>query len=89
MSRFPTLAVLGERVLVKTEPQGEYTTASGLIVQEDYAPEVLGTVMFCAEGLDVKPDDVVIFPPSAGREMDYEGERYLVLDADDILAVVE
>lgn len=83
------LNVLGDRVLVKTEPQGEYRTASGLHVAEDYAPEVLGTVIACADGLDVRPDDVVIFPPSAGQLFDYEGERYLAVQHDEILAVVE
>lgn len=83
------LSVLGDRVLVRTENQQESQTASGLITLEDYAPEVIGTVVACADGLDVRPEDVVIFAPSAGQLLDHEGERYLVLEHDEILAVVE
>lgn len=83
------LTVIGDRVLVKTEPQQVSQTASGVFTVEDYAPEVLGTVVACAEGLDVHPDDVVIFAPSAGQLLDHDGARYLVLQHDEILAVVE
>lgn len=80
---------LKDRVIVKTEPQDEYTTDSGLYVADDGAQEVIGTVVACGPNDDVKPDDVVIFSPSAGRFFDYDGERYLALRTDDILAVVE
>lgn len=80
---------IGDRVIVKTEPQDEYETASGLYVADDDAQEVIGTVIACPPSGDVKPDDVVIFPPSAGRFFEYDGARYLALRADDILAVVE
>lgn len=80
---------LKDRVIVKTERQGEYTAASGLYVADDEPQEVIGTVVACAPNDDVKPDDVVIFPPSAGRFFEYDGERYLALRSDDILAVVE
>ena len=80
---------VGDRVIVKTEPQAEYTTDSGLYVADEDAKEVIGTVIACPPNGDVKPDDVVVFPPSAGRFFDYGGERYLALRADDILAVWE
>lgn len=83
------LSVLGGRVLVKAESQQESRTASGLVTVEDYAPDVIGTVVACADGLDVHPNDIVIFSPSAGQLMDYGGDRYLVLTHDEILAVVE
>jgi chaperonin GroES len=80
---------VGDRVIVKTQPQGEYTTESGLYVADDDAKEVIGTVIACPPESDVKPDDVVVFSPLAGRFFEYEGERYLALKADDILAVWE
>lgn len=83
------MTVLGDRVLIKPADQSVYQTHTGIIVQEDYAPEVIGTVVTCREGLEVRPDDVVIFPPSVGRVVTYDGDRYLVVDADHILAVVE
>lgn len=80
---------VGNRVIVQTEPQDEYVTASGLYVADDDAKEVMGTVIACPDGCEVRPDDVVIFPASAGRFFEYAGTRYLALHADDILAVWE
>lgn len=80
---------VGDRVIVKTAPQDEYTTASGLYVADDEAQESIGTVIACPPNGDVKPDDVVIFSPISGRFFDYDGERYLALKSDEILAVVE
>lgn len=81
------LSVRGSRVLVKTEDQKEHQNASGVILVESYAPEVIGRVV--AVGCDVtevQPDDVVLFTPQAGREMEFNGNSYLVLDEDEILA---
>lgn len=83
------LGVLGDRVLVKTEPQGEFQTATGLYAVEDYAPHVVGTVTACPDGGDVRIGDVVIFTPEAGQVLDHEGDSFLVLQSDEILAVVE
>lgn len=80
---------IGDRVIVRTERQDEYETASGLYVADDEAREVVGTVIACPPGLDVKPDDVVIFSPISGRFFEYDGGRYLAIQADDILAIVE
>lgn len=81
------LQMLGSRVLVKAEDQKEHTNPSGVIVVESYAPEVIGTVISCGEVDEVKPGDVVLFAPEAGREMALQGTRYLVLDESEILAV--
>ena len=78
----------GDRVIVKAETQHIYRQRS-IFVTDQYAPDVMGTVVAAGDGLDVKPDDVVIFPPSAGQVLEYEGERYLVLREEELLAVVE
>lgn len=83
------LQVHGQRVIVKTEDQSVTERASGLVTVESYAPDVIGTVIACADRLDVVVGDVVIFPPSAGQILIWESERYLVLDPDDIIAVYE
>jgi len=83
------LAVLGDRVLVRAVPREETITDSGLIALPEESADVMGTVIACADGLDVKTEDVVIFPPSAGQVLEHEGERYIVLGHDEILAVVE
>ena len=81
------LQMIGSRVLVKAENQQEHRHPSGVIVVESYAPEVIGTVISCGDVSDVKPGDVVLFPPQAGAVMDFAGSRYLVLDEHEILAV--
>ena len=81
------LSVRGSRVLVKTEDQRQHTNASGIVIIESYAPEVIGTVVAAGEVREVKEGDVVLFAPESGREMDWSGTKYLVLDEDEILAV--
>ena len=82
-----SLQMIGSRVLVKAEDQQEHQNPSGVILVESYAPEVIGTVISCGDCAEVKPGDVVLFAPSAGREMELQGTKYLVLDEDEILAV--
>ena len=79
--------MIGQRVLVRAEDQKEYTQPNGIIVVEAYAPEVIGTVVECGDVNEVKPGDVVLFAPEAGQVMDLDGDRYLVLDESEILAV--
>ena len=81
------LTVRGARVLVRTEDQHEHINRHGVIVVESYAPDVIGTVIACGEDVqDVNAGDIVLFSPSAGREIDWNGQRYLALDEDEILA---
>lgn len=76
-------------MLVATEDQSVTEFASGIIGIEDYAPSVMGTVVACGDVRDVKLDQVVLFPPEAGQELEYEGQRYLVLDENELIAVWE
>lgn len=79
--------MIGSRVLVRAEDQKEHQNASGVILVEHYAPEVIGTVIACGDVTEVKTGDVVLFAPEAGREMEFNGTKYLVLDEDEIVAV--
>lgn len=76
-------------MLVEPEDQSVTEHASGLVVIDDYAPSVMGTIVACGDVQDVKIDQVVLFPPEAGQEMEYEGQRYLVLTEDELIAVLE
>jgi co-chaperonin GroES (HSP10) len=81
------LSVRGARVLVRTEEQKEHVNPSGVIVVESHAPEVIGTVIACGQDVcEVREGDVVLFSPAAGREIEWNGQRYLALDEDEILA---
>lgn len=79
--------MVGSRVLVRAEDQKEHQNRSGVIVVESYAPEVIGTVIATGDVTEVNPGDVVLFTPESGREMEWNGTTYLVLDESEILAV--
>ena len=89
---------LGDRVWVKPVAQEE-TTASGIILPETAKEKpmegeilAVGAGSRNAEGerqpLDVKVGDRVLFAKYAGTEIKHEGEKYLIMRENDILAIV-
>ena len=80
---------LGERVIVQVERKAEALTESGVIVLPSYAPETVGRVVACAENPDVEVGDVVIFPPSAGQSLDWDGAPHVVLELAEILGTYD
>lgn len=79
----------GHRVLVRPEDQSVTEHASGLVVIEDYAPSVMGRIVACGDVQGVREGDVVLFPPEAGQELEFQDRRYLVLTEDELIAVWE
>lgn len=80
---------LKDRVIVKTADQTESRTDAGLHVIDEGAKRVIGTVISVGHVSEIRPDDIVIFSPHSGSRLDYDGESYLVLREEDILAVWE
>lgn len=82
---------LGERALVKLVEREE-KTASGIVLP-DTAKEKPQTAEVIAVGdaedIKVKEGDIVVFAKYSGTEISLNGEDYMILDADDILGVVE
>lgn len=83
---------LGERALVKLVEREEKTESG--IVLPDTAKEKPQTAEVVAvgefeDGVKVSPGDVVVFAKYSGTEIKLDGEEYMILDADDILGVVE
>lgn len=83
---------LGERVLIKPI-QEESRTSSGLYIP-DTAKEKpqTGVVVAVGKSEDEFPVEVgqkVLFPKYTGTEIKIDGEEHLIMEADDILAVVE
>ncbi len=82
---------LGERALVKIVEREE-KTASGIVLP-DTAKEKPQTAEVVAVGegdeLKVSQGDVIVFAKYSGTEISLDGEDYMILDADDILGVVE
>lgn len=86
------MRVLGDRVLIKAINQAEHETDSGLYTVENHAPEVIGTVMEMGRDLehaDFGVGDLVLFSPLAGQAMDHDGERFVVLEHEEILGVFD
>ena len=90
---------LHDRVLVRRIEEAE--TARGGIIIPDSAKEKPqeGEAMACGNGkvldngrrvaLEVKPGDRVLFVKYGGNEIKLEGEEYLILREDEILAILD
>jgi len=90
---------LHDRVIIKRLE--EERTSPGGIVIPDTATEkpIRGEVIAVGKGkllesgdlrpLDLKPGDKVIFGKYSGTEVKVEGEDYLVMKEDDVMAVIE
>jgi chaperonin GroES len=89
---------LSDRVLIKMK-EGEETTKSGIILagSSKEKPQIAEVIeVGPGEKIDgkleemyVKKGDNVIVSKYAGTEVKYEGEEYIIVKQDDILAIVE
>lgn len=90
---------LGDRVVVKVL-EDEERTASGIVLPDTAKEKPQhGKVMAVGTGrtlengekvpLEVKEEDRIIFSKYAGTEIKLEGEEYLILRENDILAIVQ
>ncbi len=94
-----TITPLGDRVLLRRTAADEKT--KGGIILPDSAKEkpAEGTIIAVGHGkimdngerapLSVKAKDRVLFSSYAGSEIKVDGENYLIMGEDEILAVVD
>jgi chaperonin GroES len=87
------LQPLGARVLVRPDNEGESRTSSGLYIPET-AKEKPQTGVVIAIGdedeeIKVQVGQKVLFPKYTGTEIKLDGVDHLIMDADDILAIVK
>lgn len=93
------LKPLHDRIIVEAAPKEE-KTASGIILPDSAQEKPLrGTVLAVGPGkrldsgqlaaVDVKAGDVVLYGKYGGTEVTVAGKDYVILRADDILAVIE
>lgn len=91
------LKPLGDRVVIKQD-EAEQTTASGLfIATESKEKPSSGIVLAAGEGkrnddgslspMPVAVGDHVVYSKYAGMEIENEGEKVVILRADDIFAI--
>ncbi len=85
---------LADRVLIKPTP-AEETTLSGIIIPDSAKEKPLrGTVLATGDGtkdeqMVVKENDQVLYGKYAGTEIEFEGEKYLIMRQSDILAILK
>lgn len=93
------LKPLYDRVVVK-KVEMEQKTAGGIILPDTAKEESqIGEVVAVGEGklldngevrpLRVKAGDKVLYSKYAGNEVELDGEKYLIIREEDILAIVE
>ena len=84
---------LADRVLVKAAV-AEETTVGGIIIPDSAKEKPLrGEVLAVGNGtkdeeMILKPGDQVLYGKYAGTELEFEGEKYLIMRQSDILAKV-
>jgi chaperonin GroES len=87
-----TIKPLGENVLVKIVKE-DIKTKSGIVLPETASQEKPQGGKVVAVGNDkkiqVKKGQQIIFAKYSGTELKLNGEEYLILKSEDILAVVE
>jgi len=94
------LRPLYDKIVVKRQEEQEQRTASGIIIP-DTAKEKpqIGEVIAVGEGKllnngqivppKVKVGDKIIFNKYAGTEVELDGEKYLIMSLDEVLAIIE
>lgn len=93
------LKPLGDRVILEVQKEEEQTVGGIVLASNAKEKPQTGKVLAVGTGrvLDngekvvpsVKEGDTVVFDKYAGTEVCYEGEKYLVVRENDIVAVVE
>jgi len=84
---------LADRVLVRPS-QAEQKTASGIIIPDSAKEKPLkGEVLAVGKGtkdeeMVVAVGDSVLYGKYAGTELEWDGEKYLIMRQNDILAII-
>ena len=82
---------VGDRVVIELVEQEE-TTASGIVLPgsaQEKPQEGTIVAVGTLENAELNEQDHIIFSKYAGTEVVYEGKEYLILNAADVLAVVQ
>lgn len=84
---------LADRVLIKAAP-AEEKTAGGIIIPDTAKEKPLqGKVLAVGKGtkdeeIVLKAGDTVLYGKYAGTEVEFEGEKYLIMRQSDVLAIL-
>ena len=90
---------LHDRIIVRRDEEGEQQTGGIIIPDTAREKPQRGTVIAAGSGsvkdggtripLDVKAGDVILFGQYGGQEVTLDGEAYLIMREDEVLAVVD
>lgn len=91
---------LGDRIIVKRDAAEDRTEAGIYLPEKAKDTPKSGVVLAVGDGalntdtgeripLEIKKNDRVIFSSYAGTEIKIEGEDFLIMSEDDILAIVD
>lgn len=82
---------IGKRILI-TEEKAEEKRASGLIIPGNSEDKKVkyGKVMAVGKTIDeIAVDERVIYSARSGKDVEDRGQKYILLELDEVLAVVE
>lgn len=84
---------LADRVLISPTPAEEVTMAGIIIPDSAKEKPLKGKVLAVGNGtkdeeMTVKEGDEVLYGKYAGTEIEFEGEKYLIMRQSDILAII-
>ena len=85
---------LADRVLIEPAP-AETKTVGGIIIPDTAKEKPLhGTIKAVGQGtkdeaMILKAGDEVLYGKYSGTELEFEGEKYLMMRQSDVLAVIE
>lgn len=85
---------LADRVLIKPTPAEEVTMAGIIIPDSAKEKPLKGEVLATGHGtkdeeMVLQPGDSVLYGKYAGTEVELEGEKYLIMRQNDVLAIIK
>lgn len=84
---------LADRVLIKPVAAEEKTIAGIIIPDSAKEKPLRGEIVAAGNGtkdeeMVLKVGDIVLYGKYAGSELEYDGEKYLIMKQSDVLAVI-
>ena len=85
---------LSDRVLISPAPAEEKTVGGIIIPYTAKEKPLQGKVVAVGEGkadeaMILKEGDVVLYGKYAGTEIEFEGEKYLIMRQSDVVAIIK
>lgn len=88
------LKPLADRVVIKPTPAEEVTMAGIIIPDSAKEKPLKGEILAAGPGIkdeemQLKPGDKVLYGKYAGTEIELDGEKYLIMRQQDVLAIID